>query len=206
MLRGIAAATSSASAAPIPVRQAQAAAASANAGTQTNAVVAVEAPAPQGTLAVAPQEFRFNSTEFVYRQDIGRIILIGQSPVTGERKIQIPSEEALRAYERTIKAEEQRSLLAAPTQVEPSPAPTPETQCGAGPHAEGIACAQPGASVDGCAGRRSRRSIGERVGLGTGITGSTSRPRGAFFHARCWTATGPMTGLRRLRFTAPRWL
>jgi hypothetical protein len=119
MLRGIAAATSSASAAPIPVREAPAAAASANAGSQPSAVTPVEAAAPQGSLAAAPQVFRYSSTEFVYRQDIGRIILIGQSPVTGERKIQIPSEEALRAYERTIKADEQRSLLAPAPQPEP---------------------------------------------------------------------------------------
>ena len=117
MLRGIAAATSSASAAPLPVREA--AAASAYAGSQPGAVTPVEPAAPQGSLAAAPQVFRYSSTEFVYRQDIGRIILIGQSPVTGERKIQIPSEEALRAYERTIKADEQRSLLAPAPQPEP---------------------------------------------------------------------------------------
>jgi hypothetical protein len=120
MLRATIAATSSASAAPLPVREAQAAAASANAGSQPGAVTAVEPATPQGSLAAAPQVFRYNSTEFVYRQDIGRIILIGQSPVTGERKIQIPSEEALRAYERTIKADEQRSLLAPEPQVEPA--------------------------------------------------------------------------------------
>lgn len=120
MLRAIAAATSSASAAPIPVREAPAAAASANAGPQHSAVAAIEPAAPQGSLAAAPQVFRYSSSEFVYRQDIGRIILVGQNPVTGERKMQIPSEEALRAYERTIKADERRSLLSPePTQSEP---------------------------------------------------------------------------------------
>ncbi len=119
MLRAITAATSSASAAPIPVREAQAAAASANAGSQSNAVEPVQPSVPQGSLAAAPQVFLYNSTEYVYRQDIGRIILIGQSPVTGERKLQIPSEEALRAYERTIKADEQRSLLAPEPRSEP---------------------------------------------------------------------------------------
>lgn len=119
MLRAITAATSSASAAPIPVREAPAAAASANAGSQPSAVTSVEAATPQVSLATTPQIFRYNSTEFIYRQDIGRIILIGQSPVTGERKLQIPSEEALRAYERTIKADEQRSLLAPAPKSEP---------------------------------------------------------------------------------------
>lgn len=119
MLRGIAAATSPASAAPLPVREASAAA-SANANSQPSTVTPVVSSAPQSSFSVAPQDFRFNSTQFVYRQDIGRIILIGQSPVTGERKIQIPSEEALRAYERTIRAEEQRSLLTPLSQAEPA--------------------------------------------------------------------------------------
>jgi hypothetical protein len=123
MLRAITAATSTASAAPIPVREAQAAAASGQAGSQPSAVTPIENSAPQVSLAVDPQIFRYNSTEFVYRQDIGRIVLIGQSPVTGERKIQIPSEEALRAYERTIRAEAQRSLLAGRSRAEPALAP-----------------------------------------------------------------------------------
>lgn len=128
MLRGIAAATSSASAAPLPVREAPAAAASADANAQSSAVAPVESLSPQSSFSVAPQDFRFNSTQFVYRQDIGRIILIGQSPVTGERKIQIPSEEALRAYERTIRAEEQRSLLTPATQGDVVPTSTPQPQ------------------------------------------------------------------------------
>lgn len=135
MLRAITAAISSASAAPGPVREARAAAASANATSRPSGMAPVEVAAPQAAVAVNPQIFRYNSSEFIYRQDIGRIVLIGQSPVTGERKSQIPSEEALRAYERTMRAEELRSLLAdatpaetvatpAPTQA-PTPTPTP---------------------------------------------------------------------------------
>jgi hypothetical protein len=120
MLRAMTAATSSASAAPIPVREAPAAAASANTGSQPSQVTPIAPAAPQGSLAAAPQVFRYSSTEFIYRQDIGRIILIGQNPVTGERKIQIPSEEALRAYERTIKADEQRTLLSPEPKSEPT--------------------------------------------------------------------------------------
>lgn len=128
MLRAMTAATSTASAAPLPVREAPAAAASAQTGPEPSTVAPVQAASVQSSLAAAPQVFRFNSTEFVYRQDIGRIILIGQSPVTGERKIQIPSEEALRAYERTIRAEEQRSLItpegkALPAEPKRAPAP-----------------------------------------------------------------------------------
>lgn len=129
MLRAITAATSTASAAPIPVREAPAAAASTGAGPQPSAVLPVESSAPQMSPPANPGAFRYNSSQFVYRQDIGRIILIGQSPVTGERRSQIPSEEALRAYERTIRAEAQRALLAGETPAEstrtvaPEPAP-----------------------------------------------------------------------------------
>lgn len=126
MLRAIAAAQSTASAAPIPVREASAAAASAGAGPQPNAVTPVESAAPQLAVQANPQAYRYNSNEFVYRQDIGRIILIGQSPVTGERKSQIPSEEALRAYERTIRAEAQRALLAGQTPAGTGHATSPE--------------------------------------------------------------------------------
>ena len=50
---------------------------------------------------------RYNSFQFIYRQDIGRIVLIGQSPETGERVVQVPSEQVLRAYERTVRVERQ---------------------------------------------------------------------------------------------------
>jgi hypothetical protein len=80
--------------------------------------------------------FRYNSFQFIYRQDIGRIVLIGQSPETGERVIQVPSEQVLRAYERTARVERQlarqqsdqsssaSSVESAPSQPTPSqPAP-----------------------------------------------------------------------------------
>ena len=78
--------------------------------------------------------FRYNSFQFIYRQDIGRIVLIGQSPETGERVIQVPSEQVLRAYERTARNErqvarqqgEQPSTSSSASSVEPSgsqPAP-----------------------------------------------------------------------------------
>lgn len=126
MLRAMTAATSTASAAPLPVREAPAAAASAGAGPQPNPVPAVESAAPQMSAPASPGTFRYNSSEFVYRQDIGRIILVGQSPVTGEHRSQIPSEEALRAYERTIRAEAQRALLAGQAPGGASHASSPE--------------------------------------------------------------------------------
>ena len=51
--------------------------------------------------------FRYNSYQFIYRQDVGRIVLIGQSPETGERVVQVPSEQVLRAYARTVRIERQ---------------------------------------------------------------------------------------------------
>ena len=70
-----------------------------------------EAPQIQAAAANGTQIFRYNSFEFVYRQDIGRIVLVGQSPETGERVIQVPSEKALQAYERTARVERQMDRI-----------------------------------------------------------------------------------------------
>ena len=103
MLRPIT--TSSASANPAPVAvNAGAATTPTSQEANASAIGAVEAPQIQAGAAADPT-FRYNSFEFVYRQDIGRIVLVGQSPETGERVIQVPSEQALRAYERTARAE-----------------------------------------------------------------------------------------------------
>ena len=110
MLRAINAASGPVSAAPTPVREAQAAVLSLGAAQATN-TVSVEAPQSTAQAGGGPT-FRYNSSEFVYRQDLGLIVLVGQSPETGERTIQIPSEEALRAYERTMRSEERATLLA----------------------------------------------------------------------------------------------
>ncbi len=67
--------------------------------------------------------FRYNSFEFIYRQDIGRIVLIGQSPETGERVIQVPSEQVLRAYERTVRVERQMARIQAGRSTAQSSAP-----------------------------------------------------------------------------------
>jgi hypothetical protein len=125
MLRAITNTNGPVSAAPNPVREAQASGLALSTGAQTNAAAAVATQSPEPSAPVSGPTFRYNSTQFIYRQDIGRIILIGQSPVTGERTIQIPSEEALRAYERTMRSEERQTLLnshAAPEQQSQSPA------------------------------------------------------------------------------------
>jgi|SRR5687768_10211521 hypothetical protein len=134
MLRPITTSSASARSAPSSVQASAAANLSAN-GAQATTVAAAESARTQTGASSAEQMFRYNSFQFIYRQDIGRIVLIGQSPETGERVIQVPSEQALRAYERTARAERQltrqpsdqsssSSVEPAPSQAAPSqPAP-----------------------------------------------------------------------------------
>jgi hypothetical protein len=104
MLRPVSTSSASASVAPAAVRGA---AAAEIATDESRASVAnVVSPAARQSNPPEPSAiFRYNSFEFVYRQDIGRIVLVGQSPETGERVVQVPSEQVLRAYERTVRAE-----------------------------------------------------------------------------------------------------
>jgi hypothetical protein len=134
MLRPITTSSASAGSAPSSVQASAAANPSAN-GAQATTVAAAESARTQTGASSAEQMFRYNSFQFIYRQDIGRIVLIGQSPETGERVIQVPSEQVLRAYERTARAERQltrqpgdqsstsSSVEPAPSQPAPSPAP-----------------------------------------------------------------------------------
>jgi hypothetical protein len=106
MLRPITTSSASASSAPSSVQASAAATLSAN-GAQAATVAAAESARTQTGASSAEQMFRYNSFQFIYRQDIGRIVLVGQSPETGERVIQVPSEQVLRAYERTARVERQ---------------------------------------------------------------------------------------------------
>jgi len=87
--------------------QASAAATLSANGAQATTVAALDPARTQTGASSAEQMLRYNSFQFVYRQDIGRIVLIGQSPETGERVVQVPSEQVLRAYERTVRVERQ---------------------------------------------------------------------------------------------------
>ena len=137
MLRPVTTSSASASSAPLAVR-AGAAATPSSQEAHAASVGAVQAPGPQAGAASADQTFRYNSFEFIYRQDIGRIVLVGQSPETGERVIQVPSEQALQAYERTVRVERQMARIqsnretlqqASAPQVAPQPsAPRPAPQ------------------------------------------------------------------------------
>src|SRR5688500_20229571 len=87
MLRPITTSSASARSAPSSVQASAAANLSAN-GAQATTVAAAESARTQTGASSAEQMFRYNSFQFIYRQDIGRIVLIGQSPETGERVIQ----------------------------------------------------------------------------------------------------------------------
>lgn len=110
MLRPVTTSSASASSAPLAVHAGAAATPSAQ-QAQSAAVAAAEAPQVQAQAASADTNFRYNTFEFIYRQDIGRIVLVGQSPETGERVVQVPSEQALRAYERTARVERQMDRI-----------------------------------------------------------------------------------------------
>src|SRR4030095_9707087 len=114
MLRPITTSSASASSAPSMVQASAAATLSAN-GAQATTVAASDSARTQTGASSAEQMLRYNSFQFIYRQDIGRIVLIGQSPETGERVIQVPSEQVLRAYERTVRFE--RQLRLSPTRM-----------------------------------------------------------------------------------------
>ncbi len=61
------------------------------------AEAAVRAPSNQVVAAIG-QALRYNSFEFSYRQDFGKIVLLRQKPDTGEVVQQFPSEYYLRKY------------------------------------------------------------------------------------------------------------
>nr|WP_298683946.1 hypothetical protein [uncultured Dongia sp.] len=59
---------------------------------------AVAAQPADQVVAAAGQAYRYNSFEFSYRQDFGKIVLLRQRPDTGEVVQQFPSEYYLRKY------------------------------------------------------------------------------------------------------------
>lgn len=132
MLRPVTTSSASASSAPVAVHASAAATLSVS-ETRADASAATDSVRAQQTGAInTEQMFRYNSYEFIYRQDIGRIVLIGQSPETGERVIQVPSEQVLRAYERTVRFERQLqrspTSLSSTTQSSPQPSAQPAPQ------------------------------------------------------------------------------
>jgi hypothetical protein len=132
MLRPVSTSNASASSAPLPVHATAAADLSPDQAGATKIAAAESAGTQQAGAIHAERMLRYNSFEFVYRQDIGRIVLIGQSPETGERVIQVPSEQVLRAYERTARVERQLARIqtsrSSAQSSTPTPAPAPTSQ------------------------------------------------------------------------------
>jgi hypothetical protein len=58
---------------------------------------AANLPADQSVVSIE-RSYRYNSFEFSYRQDFGKIVLLRQKPDTGEVVQQFPSEYYLRKY------------------------------------------------------------------------------------------------------------
>jgi hypothetical protein len=78
----------------------------ASASVALSAATDVPVTAPQVNEAVnLSAKLRFNSFEFSYRQDFGKIVLLRQEPETGEVVQQFPSEYYLQKY-----AERERSV------------------------------------------------------------------------------------------------
>ena len=61
----------------------------------------VPAAAPQAVVVNLAEKLRYNSFEFSYRQDFGKIVLLRQEPETGELVQQFPSEYFLKKYAAT---------------------------------------------------------------------------------------------------------
>jgi hypothetical protein len=96
MVNGSQAVSSVGGGAPLFVRASSAAAVLSAESTGT-ADVAASLPVDQ-VVSETLQSFRYNSFEFSYRQDFGKIVLLRQKPDTGEVVQQFPSEYYLRKY------------------------------------------------------------------------------------------------------------
>src|SRR5512147_1631669 len=126
MLRPVTTSSAAASSAPVAVHASAAADLSAS-EARAATLAAANSARVQQTAANAQQMFRYNAFQFIYRQDIGRIVLIGQSPETGERVVQVPSEQALRAYQRTVRVQREQALSQTSQSVTPAPQqPSPQ--------------------------------------------------------------------------------
>jgi hypothetical protein len=71
---------------------------STGAGEASGATEAVAVQPADQVVVAAEQTYRYNSFEFSYRQDFGKIVLLRQKPDTGEVVQQFPSEYYLRKY------------------------------------------------------------------------------------------------------------
>jgi hypothetical protein len=103
-------AIASQTAAPIPLSTRAAAAADLLAGNQAQppAEPAAQLADPGADLSVKLP--LYNSIEFVYRQDYGRIVLLEQQPDTGQEVTQVPSNYRLQQYAATVRAQRRSQM------------------------------------------------------------------------------------------------
>jgi TolA-binding protein len=52
----------------------------------------------------------YNSIQFIYKQDYGRVVLLEQQPDTGQEITQVPSQYRLQQYQATIRAQRRSQL------------------------------------------------------------------------------------------------
>lgn len=105
MVVGISNATASVSTLPLSVRAESAAA------ILSNSSASSEVASPALDAADVLKNFRYNSFEFVYKQDFGKIVLLRQEPSTGNDIEQFPSEYYLRQYAATARAQRSAELI-----------------------------------------------------------------------------------------------
>jgi hypothetical protein len=99
MVTSINSSTNSVSTQPLSVRAESAASILSNSGASN------QTSDPAIDVAEVVKIFRYNSFEFVYKQDFGKIVLLRQEPQTGNEIAQFPSEYYLQQYAATARAQ-----------------------------------------------------------------------------------------------------
>lgn len=107
MVASISHSTVSASTLPLSVRAESAASILSNSGASN------QSSDPVLEAAEPVKIFRYNSFEFVYKQNFGKIVLLRQEPQTGNEIAQFPSEYYLQQYAATARAQRSAVLTAA---------------------------------------------------------------------------------------------
>ena len=64
----------------------------------------------------------YNSIEFIYKQDYGRVVLLEQQPDTGQEITQVPSQYRLQQYAATVRAQRRSQLQKLLSEGEGQPA------------------------------------------------------------------------------------
>ncbi|MBK8157258.1 MAG: hypothetical protein IPK59_00045 [Rhodospirillaceae bacterium] len=98
MVNGVQAVGSVGGVTPVYARVSAAADLSVESAEAAGTAEAVAAQPADKVVAAVGQSLRYNSFEFSYRQDFGKIVLLRQKPDTGEVVQQFPSEYYLRKY------------------------------------------------------------------------------------------------------------